>query len=220
MDEFEMKRRIYGYIKEICHYSQMQVFATSYYQKNYFQMQIDDATGALINLYMELWAPPEHKKRRSRSYHYQANDIESYEQRIQPVGQQPWGQDLTKEQLSEAEQFNELASFLEQIPEVEQSNQQSFSSEQQPETEQPSQQEARSFTEQDLAAFNGMDGNPAYVAVNGIVYDVSSVMRWAGGTHFGLEAGRDLSGPFMLCHHGILERLSKLPKVGVLVKGV
>ncbi len=28
-------------IREICHLSQMQVFATSYYQKNYFQRQID-----------------------------------------------------------------------------------------------------------------------------------------------------------------------------------
>ncbi len=193
MDEYEMKRRIYGYIKEICHYSQMQVFATSYYQKNYFQMQIDDATGALINLYMELWAPPEHQKRKSSSYHYQVNDIESYEQKLSPGGQQSSKQDFTKEQISEVEQS---------------------------ETEQPLQQEARSFTEQELAVFNGLDGNPAYVAVNGIVYDVSSVMRWAGGTHFGLEAGRDLSGPFMLCHHGILERLSKLPKVGVLVEGV
>ncbi len=62
MDEFEMKRRIYSYIKEICHYSQMQVFATSYYQKNYFQMQIDDATTAMINLYTDLWKAPEHQR--------------------------------------------------------------------------------------------------------------------------------------------------------------
>ena len=53
MDEVEIRGIIYGYINEICHYSQMQIFATSYYQKNYFQMQIDDTVSNLINLYLE-----------------------------------------------------------------------------------------------------------------------------------------------------------------------
>jgi hypothetical protein len=53
VDDFELKRIIYDYIKEICHYSQMQVFATSSYQKNYFQYQIDDATNGLINFIQE-----------------------------------------------------------------------------------------------------------------------------------------------------------------------
>ena len=55
MDEVEMKDIIYGYINEICHYSQMQVFPTSYYQKNYFQMLIDDTVSNLINYYMECY---------------------------------------------------------------------------------------------------------------------------------------------------------------------
>ena len=42
MEANEFKKVINNYIKEICHYSQMQVFATSFYQKNYFQVQIDD----------------------------------------------------------------------------------------------------------------------------------------------------------------------------------
>lgn len=53
MDEFELRRMIYDYIKEICHYSQMQVFSTSSYQKNYFQLQIDDAINGLINFLKE-----------------------------------------------------------------------------------------------------------------------------------------------------------------------
>ncbi len=88
MDEFEMKRRIYGYIKEICHYSQMQVFATSYYQRNYFQMQIDDATTALISVYTDLWKAPEHR-RRSHGSHYKENSIKSDEQIIQPEQEFP-----------------------------------------------------------------------------------------------------------------------------------
>ncbi len=50
MDEFELRRMIYDYIKEICHFSQMQVFSTSSYQKNYFQLQIDEAISGLINM--------------------------------------------------------------------------------------------------------------------------------------------------------------------------
>jgi predicted heme/steroid binding protein len=80
-------------------------------------------------------------------------------------------------------------------------------------------QETRSFTVEELSYYNGRNGIPAYVAVNGIVYDVSSLLRWSGGQHFGMQAGRDLTGAFMGCHQGIMERLNKVPKVGVLVKG-
>lgn len=41
------------YIKEICHYSQKQVFATSHQQKNYFQQQIDEAANSLYSLLQE-----------------------------------------------------------------------------------------------------------------------------------------------------------------------
>lgn len=196
MDEFEMKRRIYGYIKEICHYSQMQVFATSYYQKNYFQMQIDDATTALISLYTDLWKEPDHH-RRSHGYHYKVNNIESYEQILQPG-----------ERVEQPEQQSPDA---EQLPE-----QQSPDTEQLPEQEE---QEKRSYTIEELSYYDGKNGMPAYVAVNGIVYDVSSIARWSGGQHFGMHAGRDLTGAFMGCHQGIMDRLNKVPKVGVLVKG-
>jgi predicted heme/steroid binding protein len=220
MDEFEMKRRIYGYIKEICHYSQMQVFATSYYQKNYFQMQIDDSTTALISLYTDLWKAPEHH-RRSNRYHYQENSIESYEQILQPGEriQQPEGQIYQpEEQVPEQEQ--QLPGQDQQLPELPSPETQPEPSnsglEPLPEQEE---QETRSFTVEELSYYDGTVGRPAYVAVNGIVYDVSSLVRWSGGQHFGMHAGRDLTGPFMGCHQGILDRLNKVPMVGVLVKG-
>lgn len=176
MDEFEMKRRIYGYIKEVCHYSQMQVFATSYYQKNYFQMQIDDATSALISLYMDLWRASEQRgqKRRYRN------------------------QELQNQQEQEVLEDERLPIIVPPTPQT----------------------ELRVFTVEELAEFNGKDGKPAYVAVNGTVYDVSSLARWAGGTHFGMMAGRDLSGPFQGCHQGITDRLNKAAIVGTLEKGV
>jgi cytochrome b involved in lipid metabolism len=43
------------------------------------------------------------------------------------------------------------------------------------------QEELREFTLEELAQFNGKDGNPAYVAVNGKVYDVTDVPAWRGG---------------------------------------
>jgi len=68
---------------------------------------------------------------------------------------------------------------------------------------------ARVFTTAELSRFNGKDGNPAYIAVNGTVYDVTGNAAWAAATHFGLSAGRDLTNEFASCHAGqpILNRL-------------
>lgn len=74
------------------------------------------------------------------------------------------------------------------------------------------------FTQEELAAFDGANGRPAYAAVNGIVYDMSRESTWGGGTHFGLYAGKDLTPQFMGCHQGMLQILDKLPKVGTLKK--
>lgn len=74
------------------------------------------------------------------------------------------------------------------------------------------------FTVEKLVQYDGSNGKPAYVAVNGIVYDVSLEATWGGGTHFGLYAGKDLTTQFNGCHGGKLEILKNLPKVGVLEK--
>lgn len=75
--------------------------------------------------------------------------------------------------------------------------------------------EQKQFTLQELSSFDGSGGKPAYVAVEGIVYDVSTHPGWGGGTHFGLVAGRDLTQEFKGCH-GMIQILSKLPKIGVI----
>lgn len=75
----------------------------------------------------------------------------------------------------------------------------------------------REFTIEELAQYDGSNGKPAYVAVNGIVYDLSNEITWGGGTHFGLYSGKDLTSEFMKCH-GKEEILNNLPKVGVLKK--
>lgn len=73
----------------------------------------------------------------------------------------------------------------------------------------------KEFTLSELAQYDGTMGKPAYVAVNGIVYDVSNVPKWSKATHYGLTAGKDLSSQFESCH-GVESKLAKLPKVGVL----
>lgn len=73
----------------------------------------------------------------------------------------------------------------------------------------------REFTLEELANYDGSSGKSAYVAVNGVVYDVSNVAAWGGGTHFGIIAGKDVSDKFRDCH-GENDVLNKLPKVGIL----
>ena len=72
---------------------------------------------------------------------------------------------------------------------------------------------AKEFTIAELAKYDGKSGNPAYVAVDGIVYDVSVSPAWGGGTHFGLYSGKDLTIQFKSCHN-MMDLLNKLPKVG------
>jgi predicted heme/steroid binding protein len=72
------------------------------------------------------------------------------------------------------------------------------------------------FTEEMLAQYDGNDGNPAYIAYKGKVYDVSASFLWKGGGHQVYHsAGRDLTEAVEEAPHGgaVLERF---PVVGVL----
>lgn len=73
------------------------------------------------------------------------------------------------------------------------------------------------YTLQELSVYNGKGGNPAYIAVGGIVYDVTGNAAWAAATHFGLTAGRELTDEFISCHAG-QPILSKLNAVGRLMR--
>ncbi|MGE5628797.1 MAG: cytochrome b5 domain-containing protein, partial [Solirubrobacterales bacterium] len=80
---------------------------------------------------------------------------------------------------------------------------------------QPASGNQTTFSFQELARNNGKDGNPAYVAVNGMVYDVTNNAAWAAATHFGMTAGKDLTSEFASCHAG-QPILNKLKIVGKL----
>jgi predicted heme/steroid binding protein len=54
--------------------------------------------------------------------------------------------------------------------------------------------EMRTFTLEELSQYNGKNGQPAYVAVDGVVYDVTNVEAWKDGNHkLGLTAGNELT---------------------------
>lgn len=73
----------------------------------------------------------------------------------------------------------------------------------------------KAFTREELSKYNGQNGQPAYVAYKGIVYDVSNVPQWAGGTHHGEKAGTDVTNDISRSPHG--EKVfADLPQVGTL----
>ena len=71
------------------------------------------------------------------------------------------------------------------------------------------------FTLEELSKYTGISGNPPYVSVNGIIYDLSSVQSWDEGAHFGVVAGIDATKNFNTCH-GASKILDTIPNVGIL----
>jgi len=75
---------------------------------------------------------------------------------------------------------------------------------------------ATDMTTQELAKYDGQNGNPAYVAVNGVIYDVSNAKEWQNGIHKnGVKAGVDQTKMLAQSPHGD-SVLKKLPVIGKL----
>lgn len=73
------------------------------------------------------------------------------------------------------------------------------------------------LTIEDLAYFNGRDGKKAYVAVEGVIYDMTDSVRWTNGQHNGFSAGQDLTNAINeISPHGP-SFLSRVPQVGIIV---
>lgn len=70
------------------------------------------------------------------------------------------------------------------------------------------------FNAQTLAKYDGLNGQPAYVAVDGVVYDMSQTFR--NGKHHGFSAGQDLSQAFHREHPA--DYLNGLTVVGTYTK--
>ncbi len=75
---------------------------------------------------------------------------------------------------------------------------------------------SQTFTLEDLKQYNGQNGAAAYVAVDGIVYDVTNAKGWENGEHqSGIVAGADLTDDLAKSPHGD-SVLGDLPVVGTL----
>lgn len=80
-----------------------------------------------------------------------------------------------------------------------------------------SQQSNRIFTKAELSKYDGLNGNKAYVAIDGKVYDVSNNRQWHNGQHENYKAGTDLTQDMKNSPHGT-RVLEGLPVVGNLEK--
>lgn len=70
------------------------------------------------------------------------------------------------------------------------------------------------LTLEELSYYDGKNGRPAYVSVDGIIYDSSSIFK--EGKHYSHLAGQELTEAFYSYH--ILEEITKYPIVGRLAK--
>jgi predicted heme/steroid binding protein len=68
----------------------------------------------------------------------------------------------------------------------------------------------KTFTLEELAQYNGKNGQPAYLAVDSLVYDLSSVFK--EGTHYQHLAGKELTADFYSAH--VKSDLQNYPVVG------
>lgn len=86
------------------------------------------------------------------------------------------------------------------------------------ETPSEGEEEELMLTLEELSAFDGKNGNKAYVAVDGIIYDVTDSSAWKDGNHNGNQAGQDLTKEIMEdSPHGI-SALENVPAIGKLVE--
>jgi len=60
----------------------------------------------------------------------------------------------------------------------------------------------QTFTLEELAVYDGIGENKAYIAVDGKVYDVTNREGWGEGNHNGAVAGTDLTELILSSPHG------------------
>lgn len=72
------------------------------------------------------------------------------------------------------------------------------------------------WTLEKLAKYNGKNGQPAYIAVSGVIYDVTKLANWSSGSHQGYSAGQDLTTAFANSPHSksILNNAVVIGKLG------
>ena len=81
----------------------------------------------------------------------------------------------------------------------------------------PSDSGQLTLTKEQLSQYNGQNGQRAYVAVDGVIYDVTDLPQWQRGSHNGHTAGTDISSEFKTLPSGMAQKmLQGVPIVGKL----
>ena len=75
------------------------------------------------------------------------------------------------------------------------------------------------MTIEELSKYDGRDGHSAYIAISGVIYDVSSSQHWQGGNHEGAhQAGHDLTEELKLAPH-VRTLIERFPVIGKIDNG-
>lgn len=70
------------------------------------------------------------------------------------------------------------------------------------------------MTREELAGYDGREGRPAHVAVNGTIYDFTASKLWTAGDHMRQhQAGQDLTAALLTAPH-IRAVVERFPVVG------
>lgn len=86
------------------------------------------------------------------------------------------------------------------------------------EEEKPQEESVLELTLEELKEFDGQDGKDAYIAVDGIIYDVTDSPLWKNGEHNNFSAGNDLTEEIKnVSPHGVAN-LERVPEVGRIVE--
>ena len=76
----------------------------------------------------------------------------------------------------------------------------------------------KAFTVEELSEFDGKGGRQAYVAVDGVVYDITGASQWEDGKHtpcnLDAMAGKDLSGVLKQAPPRMRDYIESEPVVG------
>ena len=75
----------------------------------------------------------------------------------------------------------------------------------------------RNYTPAQLSLRNGQDREEVWVAVNGVIYDVTSSQKWMTGLHYDHWAGQELSEELKEAPH-LPDVLKKFKVVGKLIE--
>lgn len=76
---------------------------------------------------------------------------------------------------------------------------------------------SKEMTTDQLTAFDGKEGRPAYIAYKGIIYDITNSRFWKNGSHMMKHhAGMDLTETLRLAPHGE-DKVLAMPQIGMCV---